>query len=33
MYGDQEVPKMWAMYKEVADYYVEGVSGNGRTKG
>ena len=26
VYGDQQVPKMWAMYKEVADYYVEGVS-------
>ena len=23
-----ELPKLWAMYKEVADYYEEGVSGS-----
>ena len=23
----RNIPKMWAMYKEVADYYVDGVSG------
>lgn len=29
VYGKENVaaiPKMWAMYKEVADYYLEGVS-------
>ena len=29
VYGKEKVadiPKMWAMYKEVADYYLEGVS-------
>jgi len=29
VYGKEnvaDIPKMWAMYKEVADYYLEGVS-------